>query len=164
MDAVAEGEAEVAVVWVPLAGYFAGKQRIPLQLTPVAPRFDAPSPPFVCSISMGVRSKEIGFKQEIEAAIRRNRAKIDQILAEYDIPRLDTPQRPDEKEPGGAFGFDHDLLHFAGFVRPGETYLRGSCSSRHDRKAGQILHFKRGASAPKRKSNLLLERPVARSM
>jgi len=90
LDAVVRGEVDVAVVWGPLAGYFAGKQHIPLQLTPVAPRIDTPSPPFVYDISMGVRQKEIGLKREIEAAIARNRGEIDRILAEFHVPRVDT--------------------------------------------------------------------------
>lgn len=93
LDAVLRGEVDIAVVWGPLAGYFAGQQRIPLQLTPVAPRLDPPSPPFVYDISMGVRQKELGFKREIEAAIGRNRSEIDRILAEYHVPRVDMPQR-----------------------------------------------------------------------
>jgi mxaJ protein len=90
VDAVIGGEVDVAVVWGPLAGYFAAKQHIPLHLTPVAPRLDPPSPPFVYDISMGVRQKELAFKREIEGAIGRNRGEIDRILAEYHVPRVDT--------------------------------------------------------------------------
>ena len=38
VDAVARGDVDVAVVWGPLAGYFAPRDAVPLDVTPVAPR------------------------------------------------------------------------------------------------------------------------------
>ena len=43
IDAVTGGDVDVAVVWGPLAGYFARQQPVPLVVTPVAPSIDGPS-------------------------------------------------------------------------------------------------------------------------
>ena len=93
MDAVANGGVDIAIVWGPLAGYFAALQNIPLQLVPVGPAPDPPSPPCIYDISMGVRHGDSQFKREIEAAIDRNRSAIDRILDAYHVPRLALPRR-----------------------------------------------------------------------
>ena len=36
IDAVEAGEVDVAIVWGPLAGYFAKKAKVPLDIVPVA--------------------------------------------------------------------------------------------------------------------------------
>ena len=40
--AVARGKIDVAVVWGPLAGYYAARQRVALDLRPVEPELDPP--------------------------------------------------------------------------------------------------------------------------
>src|SRR3982751_1605283 len=54
VDAVVKGEVDIAVVWGPLAGYFAKQAPVPLEVVPVSPAAD-PSLPFTFSIAMGVR-------------------------------------------------------------------------------------------------------------
>jgi mxaJ protein len=88
IDAVANGEVDVAIAWGPLAGYFAKHQKVPLAVVPVSPQRDSPALPFVFDISMGVRKGEEGFRNEIEQAITRNHAAIDLILEEYGMPRI----------------------------------------------------------------------------
>ena len=88
IDAVASGEIDVAVVWGPLAGYFAGQQATPLELTPVTPQIDQPFLPFVYDISMGVRRGDDALKQELEAILERRHADIEHILDEYHVPKL----------------------------------------------------------------------------
>ena len=75
VDAVDKGDVDVAVVWGPLAGYFA-QQRGGLDITPVQPAFDGPQWPMVFNIAMGVRRGEPGFKAEIDAALSAESAKI----------------------------------------------------------------------------------------
>jgi mxaJ protein len=89
IEAVANNEIDVAVAWGPMAGYFAHKLAVPMEIVPVSPQIDRPSLPFVFDISMGVRRGEEAFRQEIEAAIDRNRGTIDKILKRYGVPRLD---------------------------------------------------------------------------
>lgn len=85
VDAVDKGDVDVAVVWGPLAGYFA-QQRGGLDITPVQPAFDGPQWPMVFNIAMGVRRGEPGFKAEIDAALSAESAKIANILAQYHVP------------------------------------------------------------------------------
>jgi mxaJ protein len=87
IDAVAGGEVDVAVVWGPLAGYFA-RHRPGLEVVPVSPQIDLPFLPFVYDISMGVRRGDNALRDEVEGAIERHRAEIEKILDEYGVPRV----------------------------------------------------------------------------
>ncbi|MFN2637112.1 MAG: substrate-binding domain-containing protein [Gemmatimonadaceae bacterium] len=89
IDAVTSGEVDVALVWGPLAGYFAQRASVPLELTPVSPQIDLPFLPFVFDISMGVQRGHDGLKQQLNAIIERRRPEIDRVLSEYGVPRLD---------------------------------------------------------------------------
>jgi mxaJ protein len=91
VEAVASGEIDVAMVWGPLAGYFAPRQKVPLTLTPVAPQTDGPRLPMVFDIAMGVRREDGGFRDELNGVLNRHRAEIDALLAAYGVPRLDQP-------------------------------------------------------------------------
>ena len=88
IDALVAGDIDVAIVWGPLAGYFARRQSVPLEIVPVSPQIDQPFLPFVYDISMGVRRGEDAFKEEIEQIVERKRPEIEKILDEYSIPRL----------------------------------------------------------------------------
>ena len=90
VDAVAKGEVDVAVVWGPLAGYFAKREPVALDIVPVSPQIDLPFLPFVFDISMGVRRGEDVFRDTLNAIISRRKPEIDGILREYGVPRLDT--------------------------------------------------------------------------
>ena len=89
VEAVVRGDVDVAVVWGPLAGYFAARQRVPMVLTPVEPRIDLPFLPFVFDIAMGVRRGDTAFRATVESVLVRRRPEIDRLLAEYGVPRLD---------------------------------------------------------------------------
>lgn len=89
VDAVANGDVDIAVVWGPLAGYFAPRESHALQLTPVSPQIDLPYLPFVFDIAMGVRRGDTTFRARLDSAIERRRPAIDSILNAYHIPRLD---------------------------------------------------------------------------
>lgn len=88
VEAVTKGEVDVAVVWGPLAGYFAKRARTPLEVVPVTPQVDLPFLPFVYDISIGVRRGDDAFKAELEQFIERRRPEIERILDEYGIPRV----------------------------------------------------------------------------
>jgi mxaJ protein len=89
VKAVADGEIAVAVVWGPLAGYFATREGVPLRLTPVQPQVDGLRLPMVFDISMGVRRDDEALQREIGEALARRKAEIGGILAQYGVPRLD---------------------------------------------------------------------------
>jgi len=89
VDAVAAGEVDVAIVWGPLAGYFAKRQPVELELVPVAPAVDVPFLPFVFDISVGVRREDVALKQELEGILARRRADILLVLNAYGVPLVD---------------------------------------------------------------------------
>jgi mxaJ protein len=86
VDAVAAGDVDVALIWGPLAGYFAPREPVPLVLAPVTPWLDGPQWPMVFDISMGVRKGERALRAELDQALARNREAIDRILTEYGVP------------------------------------------------------------------------------
>ncbi|MER8404350.1 MULTISPECIES: substrate-binding domain-containing protein [unclassified Mesorhizobium] len=94
IEAVANGDIDMAVVWGPLAGYFASRQKVALRITPVSPRVDGPQLPMIFDISMGVRRGDDTLRSEVNAALTRRRAEIDAILATYQVPRLDPVGAP----------------------------------------------------------------------
>jgi mxaJ protein len=91
VHAVERGEVDVAVAWGPLAGYFARRAAVPLRVVPVSPEVDLPYLPFVFDIGMGVRHGETALRDSLDAIIVRRQRDIDRILADYGVPRADTP-------------------------------------------------------------------------
>lgn len=91
LDAVAAGEVDVAVVWGPLAGYFAPRQPVPLVLVPVAPQIDLPFLPFVYDIAVGVRRGDERLRGEIDGVLERRRPQIERLLDQYGVPRPAAP-------------------------------------------------------------------------
>jgi len=89
VGAVASGEIDVAIVWGPLAGYFAKREEVTLRVTLVKPQIDGPRLPMVFDISMGVRKEDRALRNEIDEALVRLKPKIDEMLDDYSVPRLD---------------------------------------------------------------------------
>jgi mxaJ protein len=67
---------------------------VPLHVTPIEPGALDEGLPFAFGIAMGVRRKDEELRQHIQAAIEKLQPKIDAILAEYGVPRVDPPQQP----------------------------------------------------------------------
>jgi quinoprotein dehydrogenase-associated probable ABC transporter substrate-binding protein len=88
IDALVEGDVDVAIAWGPLAGYFARKTPVALEITPVSPQIDLPYLPFVFDISMGVRRGDSVLRDELNTIIARRREVIDRILDQYGVPRV----------------------------------------------------------------------------
>jgi mxaJ protein len=91
VEAVARGDVDVAVVWGPLAGYFAPRQGVPLALVPVSPQIDRPYLPFVFDVSMAVRRGDDALRAELDSFIERRQGEIDALLARYGVPRVGGP-------------------------------------------------------------------------
>lgn len=89
VSAVASGAVDVAVVWGPLAGYFAPRQALPLTIVPVSPQIDLPFLPFVYDIAFAVRRGDDSLRAEIDRALTRRAGEIDAILLEYGVPRAE---------------------------------------------------------------------------
>ncbi|MDT7604003.1 MAG: mxaJ protein [Acidobacteriota bacterium] len=88
VDEVARGRIDLAVVWGPLAGYFAKREKVALTLVPVSPQIDRPFLPFVYDISMGVRRGDAALRDALEAIMERRRAEIGRILDDYGVPKV----------------------------------------------------------------------------
>ncbi|HEU0100348.1 MAG TPA: substrate-binding domain-containing protein [Allosphingosinicella sp.] len=85
VEAVVRGEVDIAFVWGPVAGYFAGQADAALALTPTAP-FDGPRLPMVYDVSMGVRKGDSTLKAQLDAALARRRSEIAALLRAYRVP------------------------------------------------------------------------------
>lgn len=81
IDAVADHSVDIAVVWGPVAGYYAARQTPPLRVTPVAG-----NAAMSFSIAMGVRKKDATLADEISRALEKRQADIRRILAAYHMP------------------------------------------------------------------------------
>ena len=88
MRAVADGRVDVAVVWGPLAGYFASRESTPLALTPVSPQIELPFLPMVFDIAMGVRRGDTTFHRMLNDILIKRKHDIDRVLDEYGVPRV----------------------------------------------------------------------------
>jgi len=88
IDAVARGDVDVAVVWGPLAGYFARRAAVPLDVQPVSPQVDVPFLPFVFDISMAVRRGDDSLRVRLETVLERRQHEIRQLLEQYGVPLL----------------------------------------------------------------------------
>lgn len=86
VDAVANGKIDVAIVWGPVAGYFAGRQRVPLDLVPVpSGKGDLP---FAFGISMGVKPGNDALRVRLQRVLDSRQAEITKILKGYGVPVL----------------------------------------------------------------------------
>jgi mxaJ protein len=88
VTAVAHGEIDVAIVWGPVAGFFASKQEVPLQWTWVLPQVDGPQLPLVFDVVMGVHKDNAALRDEINSVLVRLRPTIERILTQYGVPQL----------------------------------------------------------------------------
>ena len=89
VEAVANGEVDTAIVWGPLAGYFASRLPSSLDVSPLGVESDSLALPFAFDISMGVRRGDRELKETLDAFIIRRQEAIDRLLAEYGVPRAD---------------------------------------------------------------------------
>ncbi len=81
---LAQGKIDAAIVWGPIAGYYAKRVRdAELVLVPLK---SEPGIKFDYEISMGVRYGEREWKETVEKLITDNRPAITQILREYNVP------------------------------------------------------------------------------
>lgn len=85
VNAVARGDIDVAMVWGPLAGYFAPRSRTPLRIEPVTPAGD-PRWPMAFDIAMGVRRGDSALRDQINAILIQEKSAVDAILRAYHVP------------------------------------------------------------------------------
>jgi mxaJ protein len=93
VEAVARGEVDLALVWGPLAGYFAPRQPVALAVAPLPVDGDPPALPFTFAVAIGVRKGDRALRDELDAALDRNRAAVERILDAFGVPRLPLARR-----------------------------------------------------------------------
>ena len=83
---LAQGKIDAAIVWGPIAGYYAKRVRdVELVLVPLK---SEPGIKFDYEIAMGVRYGEREWKDTVEKLIADNRPAITRILREYNVPMV----------------------------------------------------------------------------
>jgi quinoprotein dehydrogenase-associated probable ABC transporter substrate-binding protein len=90
--AVAGHKIDAAVVWGPIAGYYAARYGTQLRLTAVEPELDPPMLPFTYEIAAGVRKDEAALYAHVSAALGKRSRDIQQVLEAYHVPLLPMAQ------------------------------------------------------------------------
>src|SRR4051812_4507142 len=88
---VAKGKIDTAIVWGPLAGYYAKRSRTKLQLAPVEPERDGVLP-FVYELAVGVKQSRPDLVPRINQILEREHQRITAVLASYGVPQLPISQ------------------------------------------------------------------------
>jgi mxaJ protein len=91
IDAVVNGEVDVAVVWGPMAGYFAKQSKTPLTVVPVSPQLDPGGVPLAFDICVGVKRSKKELAQRISQVLEKRQTEIQKILEDYGVPIVPTP-------------------------------------------------------------------------
>lgn len=84
---LAAGKIDVAIVWGPIAGFFARRVKQP-ELA-VVPMKSEPGVKFDYQMAMGVRYGEREWKQQVESLIDARRGDVEAILKEFGVPLVD---------------------------------------------------------------------------
>jgi quinoprotein dehydrogenase-associated probable ABC transporter substrate-binding protein len=91
---LAQGKIDAAIVWGPIAGYYAKRVRS-LELV-VIPLKSEPGVKFDYEIAMGVRYGEPEWKASVQKLIGENQVAITAILREYNVPLVNERGEPIE--------------------------------------------------------------------
>lgn len=99
-QALTDGDVDVAIIWGPIAGYFA-KQAKDVELA-VIPLQSEPGIYFEFGISAGVRRGDQEGKQRLERLMQETAGEIEALLESYNVPLLDLeaagPQRSADRD------------------------------------------------------------------
>ncbi|MFN7984560.1 MAG: quinoprotein dehydrogenase-associated putative ABC transporter substrate-binding protein [Vicinamibacterales bacterium] len=88
IDAVANKQVDVALAWGPLAGYFAARSKVPLDVRVARP---VPAVPLQFSMSMGVRSGDVALQRELNAFLVARKTAVKKILDSFHVPTVAAP-------------------------------------------------------------------------
>jgi quinoprotein dehydrogenase-associated probable ABC transporter substrate-binding protein len=92
MADLASREIDVAVVWGPMAGYYARQANPRMRVTPLTKERGGPQ--LAYRIAMGVRPTDQNWKRLLNHLIAESEADINRLLAGYGVPLLDENDRP----------------------------------------------------------------------
>ncbi len=91
IEDVAAGRTDGAVLWGPIAGYYAARQTPPLEVVPLVD--DDTDARLDYRITMGVRQGEPYWRDTLNDFIERRQEEINAILVDYGVPLLDRHAR-----------------------------------------------------------------------
>jgi quinoprotein dehydrogenase-associated probable ABC transporter substrate-binding protein len=86
------GQIDAAVLWGPMAGYYAKQSNPPLRVMPLVKETSGPT--LVFRIGMGVRPADQNWKRLLNRLIQENQPAINKILLDFGVPLLDENDRP----------------------------------------------------------------------
>jgi quinoprotein dehydrogenase-associated probable ABC transporter substrate-binding protein len=86
------GEIDAAVLWGPMAGYYAKQADPPLHVTPLVK--ETAGPKLAYRIGMGVRAADQNWKRQLNRLIQENQGAINRILLDFGVPLLDENDQP----------------------------------------------------------------------
>jgi mxaJ protein len=93
IDDLAKKDIDIAIAWGPIGGYFAKNNAVPMEVR-IIPEYvtgdainQAKGKEF-WNISVGVRKKDKERMAKIDAALERNKDKIEKILNDYGVPHV----------------------------------------------------------------------------
>jgi quinoprotein dehydrogenase-associated probable ABC transporter substrate-binding protein len=92
MDDLDSGEIDIALLWGPIAGYYASKAKTATTVAPLLKEHDGPE--MVYWIVMGVRHSDQNWKRALNKLISENQSEIQAILRSYNVPLLDKSNKP----------------------------------------------------------------------
>jgi quinoprotein dehydrogenase-associated probable ABC transporter substrate-binding protein len=91
MRDLASGEIDVAILWGPIAGYYARHANPPMHV--VLLLNDTKGPQLIFRIAMGVRATDQNWKRQLNRLIAENQGEINRLLLEFGVPLLDEKNR-----------------------------------------------------------------------
>jgi quinoprotein dehydrogenase-associated probable ABC transporter substrate-binding protein len=86
------GEIDAAVLWGPMAGYYAKQADPPFHVTPLVKETSGPQLAF--RIGMGVRAADQNWKRQLNRLIQENQGAINRMLLDFGVPLLDETNQP----------------------------------------------------------------------
>jgi len=89
IEAVENGDIDVAAAWGPLAGYVAKTSKVPLTLTPISGSERFAPLRFQFEIAMGVRKGDHALRDQLDEFIARNANEITELLQSYGVPLVE---------------------------------------------------------------------------
>ena len=92
IEDLTSGKIDAAILWGPMAGFYARQTRPPLHVTPLVK--ETTGPRLVYRIGMGVRAADQNWKRLLNRLIQENQPAINKILLDFGIPLLDENDRP----------------------------------------------------------------------
>jgi quinoprotein dehydrogenase-associated probable ABC transporter substrate-binding protein len=91
MDDLVAGRIDAAVLWGPIAGFYAKHASVPLTVIPLLHEHGVPMD---FRIAMGVRHSDQNWKRTLNRLISENQDAINHLLLEYGVPLLDEQGQP----------------------------------------------------------------------